>query len=564
MVLPPNAESPRFSATTLAFEGGLFGLFALIAIGLTSLWWRGQVPFPFLGTDLANISSYAAALMEPGRFAGDIAIGDPQNFRFYMALHVPLLMWLEPLLGDFGSAALVLLAVVIFLQTAGYYVLGRAIFARRLPAICLALVALGKVDFTVDYFGTYTDAEPRFLFQSLLPWLLAAVLWWSVRVRTWPWIMAVAGLLIYVHPVSAPSVGFATWLGLWAYRPQAMSIRTITFRMGIAGASFLAVCTPFLWVYLTSREYGISDDYVMMFEAQRRLIGPIFFDVRLYVGEMLKSWTVWLLVTWGLSGAIVAYRLQRAVSEMFVFWTLWAIGIALSSVGIAAVEQRASQAYGVLPAGIDLVRNARYLALVLVVFGVWGSWCLAQRMAENRARCAMTAVALAFLAVNRPGMIPVRHTLQCWAEGRLLCPRAEWANEIATLSFLRNELPPRTRVLTALQLYVDLGFEMAIRYHARQPIVFNPKDAGSTLSYGNWDALRQWLAIEQHPARWPPDASSRLAYAMELAHATAADVVVTDLPPNPEVLDARLLFSKGRFYVYARGEPPSPPRVLRR
>jgi hypothetical protein len=303
--------------------------FAAIALGCAALWWRGQVPFPFLGTDLANISSYAAALSDPERFTGDIAIGNTENFRFYVALHVPLLMWLGPRAGDFGSAALLLLPVLIFLQTTGYYVLGRGLFSRRFPAVALAMVSLGKINLTIDYLGTYTDAEPRFLFQALLPWLLATAVRWGRSPGAWPWIMAAAGLLIYVHPVSAPSIAFATWLGLWAFRPPTTGGPLVLLRMAIAGASFLVVCLPFLWIYLGSREYGSADDYATIAEAQRRLIGPLFFDVRLYLGRMLESWTVWLVMAWGIAGAIAVTRLQRENREAIRFFVLWTAGILL-------------------------------------------------------------------------------------------------------------------------------------------------------------------------------------------------------------------------------------------
>jgi hypothetical protein len=230
---------------------------------------------------------------------------------------------------------------------------------------------------------------------------------------------------------------------------------------------------------------------------------------------------------------------------------------------IAALEQEISKAYRLLPVGIDLIRNARYLGVALIVFAVWGTWCVARRLEGHRSKLAVVAVALVYLAINRPGSIPVRDTLQCWATGKLLCPRPEWASEVATLHFLRDGLPQRTRVLAVLQQYVDLGFEMAIRYHALQPMVFNPKDAGSTLSYGNWEGLRQWLEIEGHPARHPPENANRLAYARDLARATSAEVLVTILRPDPEVPDARLLFNSGRFHVYAIGEMPVPAREPR-
>ena len=143
----------------------------------------------------------------------------------------------------------------------------------RSYATLLALMSLRKVDLTIDYIGSFHDVEPRFLFQAFLPWLLASVIRLGDRPSLWPMIMAGAGLLIYVHPVSAPSVAFATWLGLWAYRVETIPVALL--RLIVAGVVFLLVSAPFLWVYLKSREYGASDDAGALLEAQRQLIGEI-------------------------------------------------------------------------------------------------------------------------------------------------------------------------------------------------------------------------------------------------------------------------------------------------
>ena len=41
------------------------------ALACTVFWWRGEVPFPFLGGDTALHASYAAAIFVPEAFEND-------------------------------------------------------------------------------------------------------------------------------------------------------------------------------------------------------------------------------------------------------------------------------------------------------------------------------------------------------------------------------------------------------------------------------------------------------------------------------------------------------------
>lgn len=538
--VPPNAVA----------DTGAVLLFAVLALVCTALWWRGRVPFPFLGSDLANISSYAAALLHPERFVGDIAIGDPKSFRFYLAAHVPLLMVLGPWVGDFGGAALLLLPIVLLIQTLGFYVLGRLLFGHRFYAMLLALMSLGKVDLTIDYIGSFHDVEPRFLFQAFLPWLLASVIRFGDRPSLWPMIMAGAGLLIYVHPVSAPSVAFATWLGLWAYRVETIPVAFL--RLLVAGVVFLLVSAPFLWVYLKSREYGASDDAGALLEAQRQLIGAEFFDFRGYIREAMRNPVVWGVSVWGLTGLAVVIR-QQGGGAPVRFLVLWAAGLLMASVGLTAVEQQWTALSNRLPLAIDLIRNIRYLPVILLISGFWGVLLLLVRL-EHRRKVAVICVAVVYLLVNRPGMIPFRETLQCWAQGKILCPPADSEELIASLAFLRDRLPQATPILSVVHPYSELDFTMAIRYHAFQPVVYSPKDGGSTLAYGNWRALRQWLEIRQAigPIQDQQiDSRERGDRALQLARQTGASVIVADQTADEIAIDTPLLFRAGKYHIYS-------------
>jgi hypothetical protein len=55
--------------------------------------------FLALSSDGANIAGFAAALDHPELFERDPLLGIPDNFRFYLALHIPLIRLLAKVTG---------------------------------------------------------------------------------------------------------------------------------------------------------------------------------------------------------------------------------------------------------------------------------------------------------------------------------------------------------------------------------------------------------------------------------------------------------------------------------
>ncbi len=77
----------------------LVAVFALFAIFFFVDRFRGVTPFAFLDGDAANIASFVAATDHPELFAGDEVLGNPQHFKYYRTIHIPLLRWLGGVFG---------------------------------------------------------------------------------------------------------------------------------------------------------------------------------------------------------------------------------------------------------------------------------------------------------------------------------------------------------------------------------------------------------------------------------------------------------------------------------
>ena len=224
---------------------------------------QGNYPVVILTGDGGNIASYAAALDHPGWFNNDPALGASNNIGIYATIHIPLIRLLHRLTGDYGLAYSWLVLPQTFLQLLGFYILGRVLFKNRFWAFLLAfLTAMTVINIGLgEIWGVWQDALPRVTFQSLLPFLLALVLVWKDHPGRWIWLMVFAGLLVYVHPISAPAWGLAIWLSLWLLQPKGWSWKRRLLVMLGLGVLFLAIITPYAITYLSYRGRDQAADY---------------------------------------------------------------------------------------------------------------------------------------------------------------------------------------------------------------------------------------------------------------------------------------------------------------
>src|SRR3990172_6936905 len=232
-------------------------LFILVFLLYAGWYFLGRLeanyPVVILSGDGGNIASYAAASDHPGWFKNDPALGDSNNIGVYATIHIPLIRALYHLTGDYGLAYTWLVFPETFLQLLGFYILGRILFKNRFWAFLLAfLTAMMVITIGLgEIWGVWRDALPRVTFQSLLPFLLALVLVWKDKPGLWLWLMIFAGLLVYVHPISAPAWGFAIWLSLWLLHPKEWNWRRRILVMLGLGLVFLIPLIPFAINYFS-------------------------------------------------------------------------------------------------------------------------------------------------------------------------------------------------------------------------------------------------------------------------------------------------------------------------
>lgn len=525
--------------------------FALIAAVYQWYRWRGIVPYVFLNSDAANIAGFAAAWEHPELFRGDELLSDPGNFRFYAAAHIPLLRLLSHVFGDFGTAFMSLLGVTMLLQSAGFYTLGRVVLKNRFWAVLLALITLRRMPVSIgaESWGVFVDAIPRSIFQALLPFLLAAAYHWRGKPRVWPWLMACAGLMMYLHPPSGPCIAFALWLGFIFFMPREWpALKRIGFAL-LLGAIFIASVAPFLAVYLSGHVSGRVPNYDEIFKIMNERFNDNYFAPTYLLKKFSRRMLSSLLLPAAVAGAALALRFRRDDRKSIHLFFVWAAGILFVSYAIPFTELTYANANHMLPTQLDLIRGLRYLyplAFLLSFIGLAGLHKRAKTAAASK-----TIVVVGLLTVAAWTLIHQPPWRAVSFRDMLMLPRFETLypgnrEMVEAMIAVKEMTPPGALIMPSMA-----SNPLAVRYYAMRPVAFSLKDGGA-LAYANTEKLLKWypqwkrlLALE---AIEDPDAKLKGYIAM--AEDLHADYLIIDLDANraggaPK--NTSLIFDNGSF-----------------
>ena len=520
---------------------------------------QGNYPVVILTGDAGNIASYAAAQDHPDWFKIDPALGDSNNTGVYATIHIPLIRALERVTGDYGLAYVWLLLPQTFLQLLGFYIFGRVLFKNRFWAFLLAfLTAMMVINIGLgEIWGVWRDALPRTTFQALLPYLLALVLVWKDRPRRWPWLMVFAGLLVFVHPISAPAWGFAIWLSLWLLHPHSWNWRRRILVMLGLGAVFLAAITPFALNYLSYQVRGQAADYDTVMGILVAYSPANLFNIPAAFGDFLLNMTGSLLIPVGLIGFVVTWLLKKQDRTDVKLALLWTAGLVITSLAVPFVEQIIERQLHILPLETELLRGIRYFVPLLLIFWLWPLVELAPRLANPQARRAAFGVGILLFAfwagTNRPDVRAMGNAVACLARAHLVCETDRPVDDLITA--LRTETQPGEGVFFFNADPSTTSQTLSVRYAALRPLVHSTRDSG-ILGYANRPALPAWLAVTRQveAIQGMTDPQARLTKLVPLAEGLHARYLVIDFPIQPQMLaglPVRVLMQNEGFTLFA-------------
>jgi O-antigen/teichoic acid export membrane protein len=520
-------------------------LAVLTFLGFAGLYFLGRLqgnyPLVILTGDGGNIASYAAALDHPDWFRNDPALGSANNIGIYATIHIPIIRVLAHLTGDYGQAYAWLLLPQTFLQLLGFYILGRVLFKNRFWAFLLAfLTAMTVINIGLgEIWGIWQDALPRVTFQALLPYLLALVLVWKDRPGFRPWLMVLAGLLVYVHPVSAPAWGLAIWLSFWLLQPKAWSSRRRVLVMLGLGLLFLAVMTPFAINYLSYRGRDQAADYITVMTILKAYMPLNLLDIPAALGAFLWNMTRNLLLPMALVGFIATWYLKKNERIQLQMVLLWMAGLFITCILIPFGEQIVEQQLRILPLETELVRCIRYFVPLLLLFWLWPLAELAPRLAKAKSQKAVIAFGMVLVgfwgATNRPEVRDMLQAVSCLSKVQLVCTSPRSIDELITV--LRTKTQPGEGVLFFNEDNAYTSQTLSVRYSALRPLVYSLRDSG-TLGYANRSALPGWLATTRQiqTLQAMPDSQERLEELLPLAASLKAGYLIVDFEVSPTFL----------------------------
>ena len=459
-------------------------------------------------SDAANIASFSAALDHPQLFSNDALLNNPGNFAFYNTLHIPLIRLLAKWFGNYSTPFAFLIFPVAFLHLLGFYWLGREVLKDRWLSFMFSLAVLIPVRLNLaEIWGLWQDVIPRFLFQSLLPFLLAAALHWGGKPKSWSWLMAVLGLLVYIHPVSLPAWGLALFFSFWFLAP-AMPLKQKLLRLLLAGILFLLVIMPFTFNYLSTTTFGTrgSMPYAELMEIIRKRFIPGFLDLTFAFKEFIKIVVISDLLMaslWGITliGGIFLFFTQKRIKDPILLSLIsWWAAVFIVSVVLPVMDHALAYRMQRLPYQFDLVRNLRFsIPLLLLSFFyllVQFRSFLSSRSSEKKRVISFSSAALGLmLLMGWMARNDFFHnsaflqTARCWTAGTLVCPFTDEKkinDQVGLLKAVKELTPPGSRILAA----ADTS-ELMIRYYSLRPLVYSYKDGGAFI-YASLDGLRVW------------------------------------------------------------------------
>lgn len=529
-------------------DGWIIALFAFLALVYQIAMSRHGFPTVILGGDAANIASFAAGRAFPNLFNGDAILGDLNNIGLYVTIHIPLTIALEKLVGNFGLAYSLFLFPHVFLQFFSYYLLGRVLFDNRYWALLFTLAVSAPMSLAGgEVWGVVGDGMPRFTYQVLIPFILILLLSsWRERPQRWPWIMVIAGLMAFIHPVSTPAWAFALWLGFWPIMPITYNLRRKLLEMFKLGLILALALLPYVSVYLTYHQGGRGNvDYDLVYNILINYFPYDLLNIPAAVGILIKATSQYGLLWYGLAGLLVTLLLFKPERGRIAQMLTWMAGISFVTILVPMVEQSIERALRIIPLQTELMRGMRYLVPFLFIFWFYPLALLTKRAAQIRLTRAVFAIGtlltLSWLLLNPPyPLVEIPTVARCWSQVIFICPNeTDYAD---VLNHIRTDTPENARFVVFL---TNRWSGIEIRYLGLRPMVYAYKDRGQ-LAFTNFEALRIWdYYLQRENAIYSRNNSPTLELQQKRIHDFALDseanYLLTDFPFPPDV--------QAKFYI---------------
>lgn len=352
-------------------------------------------------TDEANINSFAAALDHPDRFALDKLLADPAHYAWYTPVYINIVRVVGRAGFHYATTNAFLGAASALLLLFGFRRLFMAISGNREFSLA-ATLALGLMfDQGMPPPGetwSILSALPRMVFTACLPWVVLLAFWCAPSSRRWWVASGAAGLLMHIHPLSAPALEGALLIGFIAASDESWAARL----GGAATATLAAFATmgPYVLIFTTRYRGTVAIDPAIAARSLE-LVRATFAD--LSAGRVLRELVVHRVMTLRilLDAMAVALLVGHRVDRSMRFYLGILAGFAIVTFAVPAVDGAIANYLGRRPYEYEMIRNVRYLD-VLVAAALGLGVCRWQGTLQRRRAWIAAGAVCAVLALG-PG-----------------------------------------------------------------------------------------------------------------------------------------------------------------
>jgi hypothetical protein len=347
-----------------------------------------------------------------------------------------------------------------------------------------------------------------------------------------------SGLMVFLHSISAPAIGFALWLGLWLYHPAEWKApKRVGVMLGL-GLLFVLALSPFALNFLSYQARGASPDYELVMGVLNTYVGQLLMNPVAAFAQFATDAVFELLLPLAALGFYLLWRFGRVERTLLVLVVTWFSGVMIVTLGVTSLERVVESALRVPPVDTELVRGMRYLVPLLLIFWLWPLAELAPRFVHRRAALAAGLVGVLLLGgwtlTHTPEARWMLNASLCLARGQLVCGDDREINE---LIMALRQTPQGSRVWYFNESEKGASLTLAVRYLALRPLVYTDRDSGLFV-YTDRPRLESWLMtkhqVEAIQALSKP--TERLDLILPLAGELNAQYLAFDFPASPDDL----------------------------
>lgn len=488
---------------------------------------------PFF-SDVAEYSGRMARDHHPENFRVDAMFGHGSWSTSFFTLQG----WLGELLtpGDNYNWGLMRMAgPCTFVFLVGFYLLGLSLFRSR-PVACLLAAAAGLSE--VVLWGTFWGISshppvPRTLYDTFYPYLIWAA-FGAARRPVWrPVVMLAAGVLVYVHSVSAIATGGTLFVGFALTRPQSWSWSRFLGHLTLCAVVFLVPVLLFSLPILLNKGQvapGEMDVFQEMFRVRfSGRFGPPFEDL----WRFIVIYTVQRpLIPAAVLSAVIVRRYgsgrERSILRLCLCWL---IGIVLCGACVDWLEGQIAARLGKLSIMHQLIRGTRFSIPVFYLIIACGvSVCFAHLRQRWRV-IAFLAAAAVLVSVAYPYRGRLYDYVSYYLQTRLGVHTelvARFDVQVAGQKLRRDALLALREHVPISELVFSNTGDAGVRYLGLRSLAYTSTDGPHLFFQYDVEGCRRWL--RNHKALTTPTGY------IEAWRESGAPWLLTDRPDDEALL----------------------------